>query len=182
MTNLNKNTYQFSDDWFSHNILRFDKFLSCYKDKPVNFLEIGSYEGRSAVWILENILTHKDSKLTCVEPGFLKKNDILKQNLSHFSNVKLIEKLNKDAWPEYLLEDFDFVYIDGGHSSRNCLFDMILGLTVLKSGGILAVDDYAWKQRDNDGTCPKDAVDLFIKKFSNIEILDIGYQIWFRKK
>lgn len=30
-------------------------------------LEIGSYEGRSAVWFLENILTHPTARIVCVD-------------------------------------------------------------------------------------------------------------------
>jgi hypothetical protein len=36
--------------------------------RPVNFLELGSYEGRSTVWMLESLLTHPQSHITCVDP------------------------------------------------------------------------------------------------------------------
>jgi hypothetical protein len=34
---------------------------------PTKALEVGSFEGRSALWMLENLLTHPDSTLTVVD-------------------------------------------------------------------------------------------------------------------
>ena len=64
--------YTFTSDWFSEDsgepvVREFDKFLSCYKDKPCKFLEIGSYEGMSAIWMLNNVLTHEESRLWCID-------------------------------------------------------------------------------------------------------------------
>lgn len=171
--------YNFTDDWFSHNIPNFEKFLTPFKGIKCNFLEVGSYEGRSATWVLENILTHPESMLTCIEPGFCEKNDILKENLKRFNNVRLIEKPNKEACFDYLLTDFDFIYIDGSHSSKNCLFDIIISWTILKPGGIMAIDDYLWPLKE-EGTSPKEAVDLFLIK-NQCNILHKEYQVWLQK-
>ena len=51
--------YEFTEDWFSENnpekvVRQFDEFLSKFKDKPSTFLEIGSFEGMSTIWMLEN--------------------------------------------------------------------------------------------------------------------------------
>lgn len=60
--------YIFTSDWFSTNIPLWKKLLQNYKDKPnLKFLEIGSYEGRSAVWLMENILTQENCTLTCID-------------------------------------------------------------------------------------------------------------------
>lgn len=177
---MNVSNYNFTKDWFSRHIPRFELYLKEFKNKKVKFLEIGSYEGRSAIWVLENIL-NKESELVCVEPGFsLNGNETLKNNLSKFSNVKLIEKPNKEAWKDYIFDEFDFVYIDGSHSSKNCYFDMILGWIVLKQGGIMAVDDYNWPLKAIDGTSPKEAVDLFLEK-NTCKVLHKGYQAWILK-
>lgn len=166
----------FTQDWFSHSIPRFKKILGDKKD--LRILEIGSFEGRSAIWMIQNL---NPKKIVLVEPGYLKgNNDQLKSNLSGL-NYKLIEKPNNEAWKDYIFDEFDFVYIDGNHSSKNCYFDMILGWSVLSENGIMAIDDYQWKLRDKDGTRPKDAVDFFLKR-NDIEILLIGYQAWIQKK
>ena len=58
--------YDSSEDWFSHNIPQFEPFLGHLKGKPCRLLEIGTYEGRSALWLAENIATHP---LSSVETG-----------------------------------------------------------------------------------------------------------------
>lgn len=180
--NSNKNTYQFTQDWFSHNIKVFEIYLEHYKNKKCNFLEIGTFEGRSAIWMLENILTNPDSKLTCVDPGYPEYIDRLKSNLSYFNNVKLIQKPNIKAFNDYWKETFDFIYVDGSHSAVNCLWDMRYSWDVLKHDGIMAIDDYEWKLKDPDGTCPAEAVDLFMKSNDDYILLHKGYQVWLQKK
>lgn len=54
--------------WFDGHI---NQWWTLYHDmagRPVNFLELGSYEGRSTVWMLESLLTHPQSHITCVDP------------------------------------------------------------------------------------------------------------------
>lgn len=58
-----KHPYIFSQDWTSVNTDKWYSLLQKYKDKDnVNFMEIGCFQGRSTVWLLENILTHKTAK------------------------------------------------------------------------------------------------------------------------
>jgi predicted O-methyltransferase YrrM len=163
----------FTQDWFSHNIPFFEKFLSNLKD--LRILEIGSFEGKSALWMIQNL---KPKKIVLVDPG-KESNIILKLNLSGLEYT-LIEKPNNEAWKDYIFDEFDFVYIDGSHSSKNCYFDMILGWTVLKPGGIMAIDDYAWPLKDSDGTSPKEAVDIFLER-KDYTLLHKGYQVWLSK-
>jgi predicted O-methyltransferase YrrM len=60
--------YNFSINWFTVNIPSWKKNLSRFKKKSgVSYLEIGVYEGRSLIWILENILTHDASKATAID-------------------------------------------------------------------------------------------------------------------
>ena len=53
-------------DWFSQHVPYWNRLLEPLKGQPdLRFLEIGSFEGRSACWLLRNILTHETSMLTC---------------------------------------------------------------------------------------------------------------------
>jgi hypothetical protein len=53
-------SYNFSEDWFTENIPVWLKVLSPFKGKPnLNYLEIGVFEGRSVIWMLENIQTYR---------------------------------------------------------------------------------------------------------------------------
>ncbi len=53
--------FNFTKDWFSHNEWNFIKYLAHLIDTPCRILEIGCYEGRATVWMLENIATHPDA-------------------------------------------------------------------------------------------------------------------------
>lgn len=87
----------YTQDWFSANIPRFNIHLAHMRDKEnLNFLEIGSFEGRSTGWLLENVLTHDSSKIICIDTfdgGFEHKNmnldlqnlfEIFKNNISEY--------------------------------------------------------------------------------------------------
>ena len=61
--------YNFTSDWFTPHIPIWEKVLSPLKGKPdIRYLEIGVFEGRSSLWIAENILTHPSSHLTVIDP------------------------------------------------------------------------------------------------------------------
>ena len=67
-TIIKEQKYIFTVDWFSHNIPSWDIYLNNFKNKPnLNFLEIGSFQGRSTVWLLENILTENDLKIFVIK-------------------------------------------------------------------------------------------------------------------
>src|ERR1700733_3672127 len=56
------------EDWHSRHAAYWEHWLAPYVDKPVSALEIGSCEGRSALWLINNVLTHSRSRIHCVDP------------------------------------------------------------------------------------------------------------------
>ena len=63
-----KKEYDFTRDYFTSNIPHWKKILKPYSGQPqVHYLEIGTSEGRSALWMLENILTHPTASVTCLD-------------------------------------------------------------------------------------------------------------------
>ena len=56
---------------FTENYLQYHNFTSIKNcldlDNPINILELGAYEGRSAIFMLENFCKHEDSNLTTVD-------------------------------------------------------------------------------------------------------------------
>ena len=57
--------YKFTQDWFSHNIPVWEQLATLLPEHK-SFLEIGSFEGRSAVWIIENMMNPGDW-IDCVD-------------------------------------------------------------------------------------------------------------------
>jgi hypothetical protein len=58
----------FTVDWFSVHIPHWEVWLQKYKGKPdIRYLEIGSFQGRSLTWMLDNILTHETAKADAVD-------------------------------------------------------------------------------------------------------------------
>jgi len=198
------NKYRFSVDWFSGHIPTWNYFLHKYKGKPLlNFLEIGSFQGRASVWLLENILTNKTSKLTCIDTfeGSIEHHvnieykailpslyDIFRHNISLFEDQVIIMK-DKSENALYLLKknSYDFIYIDGDHNSSCVIQDAILGFPLLKNDGILIFDDYTWGiTNENDAkyniVAPRPAIDAFLLFYrEKIEILHINQQVIVKK-
>jgi predicted O-methyltransferase YrrM len=182
-------------NWFHSNIPTFEKFLNKYKNLPnVNFLQIGVYLGHGSEWLLKNILTEKTSRLTDIDTwkGSKEKihqefdwneiESIYDEKINQFSNVKKVKKDSKD----YLSncdEEFDFIYIDGDHSAEGVYSDAVLAFPLLKSGGILAFDDYLWEHPSkNVDLKPLNGIDKFLKNNElRIKILQKGYQVWIKK-
>ena len=157
--------YQFSADWFTGNIEHWlETFRIVGKDfnKPAAILEIGSYEGRSACWIAENLLNPKDSYLHCIDTfkGSVEHTDLQVDLLTRFTdnihktpNAKkiftfqgdskkvLVNKLKKKA-------KYDFIYVDGSHMSIDVIIDGFLSYHLLEDDGVIIFDDYGWKHNN----------------------------------
>lgn len=59
---------EFTSDWHSPHEPLWYEHLGPLDGRPVRCLEIGSHEGRSALWIVQHLLSHPDSTLTCIDP------------------------------------------------------------------------------------------------------------------
>jgi predicted O-methyltransferase YrrM len=115
----------------------------------LKFLEIGTFEGRTAVWLLDNVLTGKNCHLTCVDAD---PPDNLKHNLSFHEGKVTHCREYSNQWFYNELSDgaggYDFVYVDGDHNAPGVLEDIIHAWRALKVGGYLYLDDYEMEIRD----------------------------------
>lgn len=178
----------FTEDWFSSNIPLWKKHLNTFKGKQLNFLEIGTFEGRSAIWLLENILVHPESKLYAVDHwkyvGEKNKNvyNTFIKNISHFKNkVVVLKGYSKDMLRSNNLPKFDFIYIDANRHSQNVLEDAIMSFQLLKPNGIMIFDDYT-HNKEHDINCPRPGIDCFLNNYLNeIKILHKGWQVIIKK-
>lgn len=67
------NKYKFTRDWFASwggRLEPFFKHLPVGGTDEIHILEIGSFEGKSTVWFIENLLNTRDEKstITCIDP------------------------------------------------------------------------------------------------------------------
>lgn len=185
---------KYSDDWFTHNIPVWEQHLKPLKGKPIHAIELGSYEGRSSVWLLDNILTHHEATITCVdtwEGGVEHKDKDMKAVEKRFMNnvkdygtkVAIFEGTTTDFLLANQDQRADLVYIDAGHQAADCLTDGVLSHLLLKPGGIIIFDDYLWAGTQSAPSVPKPAIDAFLTCFANqYQLLHIGYQVVVRKK
>ena len=187
-----KHLYNFTTNWFSANIPVWEKALAPYRGKAdIHYLEVGVYEGRSALWMLENVLTHPSARLTGVDlfDGPYKQRFLANLERSGSSN-----KATTIAGPSQLvlrglpLDSFDIIYIDGSHSKDDVLEDAVLSWRLLKQGGLLIFDDYCWAGFFVSGTTdaptdfPKAAIDRFVQCFErHLEVIHNSYQLILKK-
>lgn len=188
------NNYIFTEDWFTSNIPIWNHFLNKFKNiSNLNFLEIGSFEGLSTIWMLENILTHETSKITCIDT-FEGSNehdkdkiknlyDIFLHNISNYKDKVNVIK-NKSFNALKLINDkYDLIYIDGDHKSAGVLEDAILSFPLLKKNGIMIFDDYKWNGFKHIPIYnPKIGIDAFLEIYCDrINILHSDYQVIIEK-
>jgi hypothetical protein len=167
-----------------------NRILYPYKNKPaINYLEIGVNQGRSALWMLENILTHPTARLTGIDI-FPEGTDFKDRYLS---NLKLsgaehkattIEGFSQVELRKLPRNTFDIIYIDGDHTARGVLADAVLSFQLLKTDGMLIFDDYRWyEDRLPEELRPRIAIDSFIASYRNVlEVVYRGYQVFIKKR
>ncbi|CAN5298386.1 hypothetical protein BH24PSE2_BH24PSE2_13130 [soil metagenome] len=179
--------YVFTADYISRRTAVWQQHLAQFAGKAhVRLLEVGSFEGRSAIWFLENVLTHPTASMTCVDPFVWQGRE---PRFDHNIEVSgLADKVTKiKARSEEILgtleeHSFDIAYIDGSHLAPNVMLDAMLTWMLLKPGGILLFDDYCWQPDRPLHERPKMAIDAFLKVLeTQLEILHVGYQVIVKK-
>ncbi len=174
-------TFQF--DWFTDNRPAFEKFLAPLRGKPCQALEVGCHEGRASTWMLQNILTHPDSRLTAIDL-YVQENywDNIK-SAGGLEKTQLMVKPSREALRELPFSRYDFIYIDASHWTIDVLEDAVLSFRLAKVGAVIGFDDYLWDdERWNQEGVPKPAIDAFLNIYkAKIELLQQTHQVWVRK-
>jgi predicted O-methyltransferase YrrM len=174
--------FNFTTDWFCGNEKHFSKYLAHLEDTRCRILEIGCYEGRATVWLLENIATHPDATIKCID---IAEQASFRQNILAARSpekVRLEIGRSRNLLRSCSANPFDFVYVDGDHGTVNVLEDAILSFLLLKRNGIMAFDDFKWKDRASPDGTPKLAINAFLRIYRRkITVLMKDYQVWIRK-
>ena len=180
-------------DWFSMTAKpNFEQFLIPLAGQDnLTFLQLGAYTGDASLWMLDNVLTGQNSILIDVDTWqgsdeeIHKSMDFSDVEATYDSKVRARAVKRKSMTVDYLLKnsfDYDFVYVDADHTAASALIDGELAWHNLKSGGILAFDDYEWGSHLPAHLTPKLGVNLFIHRYQGkFETLAVNGQVWLRK-
>ena len=186
--------YQFTNTWFQGAAEKnWDALVP--QLKPTKILEVGSYEGASACYMIQKIGSQEPIEIHCIDTweggvehqtgGMAQANmQSVESRFLHNTKCAIDNSVNKvdlrihkgysDACMAQLLSEgkqgyFDFVYIDGSHQAPDVLCDAVLGFKLLKIGGLMVFDDYLWHEDLATGRdilrCPKPAIDAFVNLF-----------------
>ena len=186
-------SYEFTNDWFKRTAIGWNSF-----PQATSVLEIGSYEGRSAVWILENMLTDPGT-LICIDTwvggedhagiDFAAVEDRFGSNIKNAKigdqRIYKIKGKSVDGLATCLTGkyQFDFIYIDGSHVARDVLTDACMAWPMLRRGGIMVFDDYMWGDARDILHRPKLAIDTFVNLFAEeLQVLSGGPQLAVSKR
>jgi hypothetical protein len=189
-------TMNFSRDWFSQNIPTWTTLLHEFKGKSgLRVLEIGTFEGRSTCWLLENIVTGEGAHLACIdtfqgsEEMVARKIDVTRMRETFESNIapwrdRVSVYAGESATVLRGLSDpFDLVYVDGSHRAADVLADAVLSWPLLKDGGIMLFDDYLWELDPRPEHCPRLGIDSFLLcQRGWFDLLLAQYQVAVRKR
>ena len=192
--------YQFNyEDWFSENCAVWSYFFDKENliNKKINYLEIGCFEGRSTLFVHENI---KDCKINVVDSfeggtehsdtdqdSFKEINyDIVlnnfTKNVSSFKNKVKIFKMTSNEFFQNNKEKFDLIYVDGSHYIDDVVKDCANSFNFLNKNGLIIFDDFLWNYYKNINSNPVGAILPFIKKnIEKIEVLYINRQVILKK-
>jgi hypothetical protein len=149
----------FSNDWLGSNIVHWFPALEGRRRDYVTILEIGSWEGRSAIAFL-NILPK--AVITCV--------DTFDRNTAPYRHRVRKIKARSPAAMDALVRDgeqFDIVYVDGSHRRDDVLADSIMAWRLLKVGGTMIWDDLRFRLDWEPSERPADAIALFSAMFGS---------------
>ena len=194
-----KSDYQYTKDWFGWAPRVWEQLIPHLPARK-HFLEIGAFEGRSAVWTIENMMEdggeivcidtweggaeHTPEDMAGTEERFKHNVGLVMDNLVD-RHVLPIKSTSVKALGGLIAQkkQFDFIYIDGSHLAKDVLTDACMSWPLLKKGGFMVFDDYLWKpQSFTLLQRPKFAVDMFINMFEDeVTITHSGYQLIVRK-
>jgi predicted O-methyltransferase YrrM len=191
-----RSPYHFTGpDWFVGRITWPD-LLAEYRDKPrVRYLEIGVFEGRSLLWMLDNVLTGPHATAVAVDlfqPEY-EKTFLDNLKLSGKAEQVQIAKGRSDILLHRLPPgSFDIIFIDGSHAARDVMLDATQGWLLLSEGGLMIFDDYqnerpreefAALPRVPDELKPHMAIDAFVTAFRDeLEVVQRDFQMVVRKR
>jgi predicted O-methyltransferase YrrM len=187
----------------------FLKMITYFNDKNIKdpiILEIGVYAGTSLINILNLIPGSKaiaidswanyietnefeNNRMTYIEENKIEKSfyeNIFKSGLNN--RVSCIKGMSNDVLLHMIKTQqykFDFIYVDGSHTSLDAYADLLLSWELLNKGGLFMIDDYLYETFNPNAiplNRPFEAVNKFLQlKEKELNVLYKGYRVCVEK-
>ncbi|KAG9241336.1 SAM-dependent methyltransferase [Calycina marina] len=161
---------------------------------PLRILELGSFEGASTTWILDNLANHPSTSMTAIDTfaGGMEHDNAEVESLqsrfltnvgkcSNVGKLRVMKNRTEDGLIDLRKEGakFDFIYIDASHVAIDVLHDAVLSWQMLELGGRLVFDDWTWKGYNEDVLNPRMAIMAFLQcAAAEAEVVETESQIW----
>jgi hypothetical protein len=188
---------EFSTDWATSHFSVWRKVLAPLRGRAINVLEIGSWEGRSAIFFLNYL---RDCRIVCIDTfaggvehqtagPFAAEVPLIEQrfdrNLAAFrGRVEKIRSASVPALQRLAAErrQFDLAYIDGSHMRDDVAEDSAHTWPLVRAGGIVIWDDYTWSPSAPPEERPQPAIDAFLAAHEGqYRLLAKGLQVIVRR-
>ena len=168
-------TKRTSTDYFSINAYYWDLIIN-KNFKEFSYLEIGSWEGNSASYILKNF---KTKKVFCVDVWDTNNDSPKEEERSRFKNFIFNLKEFKERFSffkgtsdEFFKNNeqlFDVIYIDGWHEAPQVYKDINNSWDSLNVNGIIICDDYFYGdiKDTHNKNLPANAINKFLLEKEN---------------
>lgn len=183
--------YHFSRDMFTDRTGVWSRVLAPFVGKPeLHYLEVGVFEGRSVVWMLENVLTDPSTRVTAIDifPEDLKQTFLSNMDRTgRGDHVRTIEGTSQAKLRSLPPASMDIAYIDGSHTAGDVLADAVLTWDLLRPGGVIIFDDFLWVGRGGGKLLPAElrpalGVAAFMATYRDeIKVLHRDYQVVLQK-
>jgi predicted O-methyltransferase YrrM len=180
--------YRLADNWYKH----ID--VNLYKERPIKYLEIGTFHGANILSVAKTYGGHAGSQLYCIDPweDYAEYPEYKNEQSSIYNSfIRNVEKsgvkerisitrgFSNIEVPKFKDNFFDIIYIDGNHEPEYVLEDAVLSFRKLKKDGIMIFDDYGWGGPD----LTQRGIDGFLSGYhKKIVVLgEINSQVFVRK-
>jgi len=180
--------FKYTNTWFCRNIdISMKLMKTMFSGKNIDILEIGSHEGRSTVWMMENLCNEK-STFTSIDPYIIddsstnvtletyssfqhntsicKNSNILKHYLDSSNNI--LPKLESDS------KKYDLIYINSVTEISQVFFNLTHSHNLIKQNGVILLDDVGFDNNKTSGVMR--AIKNFLNTHNSYKIILQEYQ------
>ncbi|MBW4691513.1 MAG: glycosyltransferase [Lyngbya sp. HA4199-MV5] len=185
--------YQFSSGFTEVDLQALAKLLQPLQMvENLKVLTVGSQDGRIACWLLDNLLLHQTTALTCIYPVEAAANEqiLLEQLAANIVRAGAAEKVHKIAGvPRDLLRSqpyhcYQLIVISGIVTASELLEMAVLSWGLLTPGGMILFAGYGVNAAlSNASVQPQSAIDAFVNIFgTKVKRLHQGNDILLEKR